>query len=123
MKVDLKTNDGTDGYGICEVLFAPITSIQYEIYKELIPSCEDWEWTATPSSSHRVQYIRSDGSFGNGNAYSSYNVRPLFKLKSDTKVEVEEEPENMTLEDAVQKLIDEYGVKEVLRVVSQINIW
>lgn len=123
MKVDLKTNDGTGGYGICEVLFAPMTSIQYEKYKELIPSADDWEWTVTPSNSHRVQYIKSDGSLGNGNAYCSYNVRPLFKLKSDTEVEIGEVPENMTLEDAVQKLIDEYGVKEVLRVVSQINIW
>lgn len=96
-------------------MFAPITSIQHEKYKELIPSADDC-WTVLQSSSHRVQYIKSDASLRNGNVYCSYNVRPLFKLKSDTEVEIGEVPENMTLEDAVKKLIDGYGVKEVLRV-------
>ena len=43
------------------------------------------EWTITPYSSNKVNYIDSDGYIARANTTSSYNVRPVVYLKSSVK--------------------------------------
>lgn len=98
MEVDLTADDGLDDYGSCECCLAPRTCDQHRKYRKLIPKYNGWEWTATPYSvksnghAYSVRYVGSDGSlYGSGfSAYHSGGVRPLFKLRFDTEVEIDD---------------------------------
>lgn len=91
---DLTTDDGITDYGKCRDYMSLLTCEEYRKYRELIPFADDWCWTITADSLVYDYYIRSVGSNGslgiNHACRSSYGVRPLCVLKSDTLVEVTE---------------------------------
>ena len=95
MEVDLTADDGLDDYGSCECYFAPRTCEQHRKYRKLIPNHNEWEWTATACSVESngypclVRLVNSDGSLDDDGASISGGVRPLFKLKLDAEVEIE----------------------------------
>ena len=128
MEVDLTADDGIDDYGTCTCFFAPRTCDQHRKYRKLIPNCDDWEWTATPFSTKSNDYscyvrvVDAGGSFSNGTACAAYWVRPLFKLKPDTEVEVDvtNGVEESSLMDVMRKLVNEHGFPEVMETLAKV---
>lgn len=134
MEVDLTADDGLDDYGTCTCFFAPRTCDQHRKYRKLIPNCDNWEWTATPWSTKSngdacaVRCVCADGSLNDGIAYIMSLVRPLFKLKPDTEVEVEISkykyyPEkSYSLVESMKSLINQYGTADVLETFTKILV-
>ncbi len=128
MEVDLTADDGLDDYGTCTCFFAPRTCDQHRKYRKLIPNCDNWEWTATPFStksndySYNVRAVNTDGSLHYSLAHYAYWVRPLFKLKPDTEVEVDttNSVEESSLMDVMRKLVDEHGFPEVMETLAKV---
>ena len=54
--------------------------------------------------------------------YTDYEVRPLFKLKPDTEVEVDTTNgvEECCLVDTMRKLVDEYGFPVVMETLAKV---
>lgn len=94
MEVDLISGIESESYGNCKCYIAPITYEQYRKYKKIIPYCNNWEWTATAYSTKRkgltscVFCISNIGTLSWYYAVNDIGVRPLFKLKLNTEVEV-----------------------------------
>lgn len=134
MEVDLTSDDGLDDYGTCKCYLAPRTCDQYRKYRKLIPNCDGWEWTATPWSvksngiSSFIRCVHSDGTLNYGSTFYAYGVRPLFKLKPDTEVEVEISkykycPEkSCSLDESIKSLINQYGTADFLETFSKILV-
>ena len=130
MEVDLTADDGLDDYGTCKCYLAPRTCDQHRKYRKLISICDSWEWTATPYStnsngySYNVRDVGTDGSLNSNYACGTYWVRPLFKLKPDTEVEVEIDitngVEECCLVDTMRKLLDEHGFPVVMETLAKV---
>ena len=128
MEVDLTADDGLDDYGTCKCYLAPRTCDQHRKHRKLIPNCDDWEWTVTPYSvksngySFAVRIVYADGSLSYNYTYSTYWVRPLFKLKPDTEVEVDTTNgvEECCLVDTMRKLVDEHGFPVVMETLAKV---
>lgn len=129
MEVDLTADDGLDDYGTCTCFFAPRTCDQHRKYRKLIPNCDNWEWTATPYSIESkgknlpVRCVSSDGIVHECNtSCASVSVRPLFKLKPDTEVEVDTTNgvEESSLMDTMRKLVDEHGFPVVMETLAKV---
>ena len=128
MEVDLTADDGLDDYGTCKCYLAPRTCDQHRKYRKLIPNCDDWEWTVTPYSvkskgySFAVRIVYADGSLSYNYTYSTYWVRPLFKLKPDTEVEIDTTNgvEECCLVDTMRKLVDEHGFPVVMETLAKV---
>ena len=96
----------------------------------MISICDSWEWTATPYStksngySYNVRDVGTDGSLNSNYACGTYWVRPLFKLKPDTEVEVEIDitngVEECCLVDTMRKLLDEHGFPVVMETLAKV---
>jgi hypothetical protein len=130
MEVDLTADDGLDDYGTCKCYLAPRTCDQHRKYRKLISICDGWEWTATPYSTKSngdfqiVRVVYADGSLGYYYACHSGWVRPLFKLKPDTKVEVDTTNgvEECCLVDTMRKLVDEHGFPVVMETLAKVIV-
>ena len=128
MEVDLTADDGLDDYGTCKCYLAPRTCDQHRKYRKLIPNCDDWEWTVTPwstksnSDSSAVRDVYTSGELGSSLAYCVSWVRPLFKLKPDTEVEVDvtNGVEESSLMDVMRKLVDEHGFPTVMETLAKV---
>lgn len=94
MEVDLTSGMDIDSYGKCNCYLAPITCEQYRRYRNMIPNSSNWEWTATAYSTKLKDFtgavccISNIGTLSYSLAIYDMGVRPLFKLKNDTEVEV-----------------------------------
>ncbi len=128
MEVDLTADDGLDDYGTCKCYLAPRTCDQHRKYRKLISICDSWEWTATPYSTKSngdfqiVRDVDTGGSLSSNHACNSGWVRPLFKLKPDTEVEVErtdETNDGISLMDTMKRLVDEHGFPEILETLAK----
>lgn len=134
MEVDLTADDGLDDYGTCKCYFAPRTCDQHRKYRKLIPNCDDWEWTATSWSaksngdSCAVRSVYTDGSLNDGIASVMSLVRPLFKLKPDTEVEVEiskykcNSDNRGSLDESIKSLINQYGTADFIETFIKILV-
>lgn len=129
MEVDLTADDGLDDYGTCKCYLAPRTCDQHRKYRKLIPNNNHWEWTATPYSIESkgenlpVRCVSSDGIVHECNtSCASISVRPLFKLKPDTEVEVDTTNgvEESSLMDTMRKLVDEHGFPVVMETLAKV---
>jgi len=129
MEVDLTADDGLDDYGNCKCYLAPRTCDQHRKYRKLIPNCDNWEWAATPYSvksngcSSTVRCVNTLGTLtGYYVNYTDYEVRPLFKLKPDTEVEVDTTNgvEECCLVDTMRKLVDEHGFPVVMETLAKV---
>lgn len=129
MEVDLTADDGLDDYGTCTIYLAPRTCDQHRKYRKLIPNNNHWEWTATPYSIESkgenlpARIVSSDGIVYECNtSCASVSVRPLFKLKPDTEVEVDTTNgvEESSLMDTMRKLVDEHGFPVVMETLAKV---
>lgn len=129
MEVDLTADDGLDDYGTCTTYLAPRTCDQHRKYRKLIPNNNHWEWTATPYSIESkgenlpARIVSSDGIVYECNtSCASVSVRPLFKLKPDTEVEVDTTNgvEESSLMDTMRKLVDEHGFPVVMETLAKV---
>lgn len=129
MEVDLTADDGLDDYGTCTTYLAPRTCDQHRKYRKLIPNNNHWEWTATPYSIESkgenlpARIVSSDGIVYECNtSCASVSVRPLFKLKPDTEVEVDttNSVEESSLMDTMRKLVDEHGFPVVMETLAKV---
>lgn len=129
MEVDLTADDGLDDYGTCTTYLAPRTCDQHRKYRKLIPNNNHWEWTATPYSIESkgenlpARIVSSDGIVYECNtSCASVSVRPLFKLKPDTEVEVDTTNgvEECCLVDTMRKLVDEHGFPVVMETLAKV---
>lgn len=129
MEVDLTADDGLDDYGTCKCYLAPRTCDQHRKYRKLIPNNNHWEWTATPYSIESkgenlpARIVSSDGIVYECNtSCASVSVRPLFKLKPDTEVEVDTTNgvEESSLMDTMRKLVDEHGFPVVMETLAKV---
>lgn len=128
MEIDLTADDGLDDYGTCTCFFAPRTCEQHRKYRKLIPDCDDWEWTATPwdtksnSDFSHVRAINDNGCIYDYYPSGTLRVRPLFKLKPDTEVEIDTTNgvEECCLVDTMRKLVDEHGFPVVMETLAKV---
>lgn len=129
MEVDLTADDGLDDYGTCKCYLAPRTCDQHRKHRKLIPNNNHWEWTATPYSIESkgenlpARIVSSDGIVYECNtSCASVSVRPLFKLKPDTEVEVDTTNgvEECCLVDTMRKLVDEHGFPVVMETLAKV---
>lgn len=129
MEVDLTADDGLDDYGTCTTYLAPRTCDQHRKYRKLIPNNNHWEWTATPYSIESkgenlpARIVSSDGIVYECNtSCASVSVRPLFKLKPNTEVEVDTTNgvEESSLMDTMRKLVDEHGFPVVMETLAKV---
>lgn len=129
MEVDLTADDGLDDYGTCTTYLAPRTCDQHRKYRKLIPNNNHWEWTATPYSIESkgenlpARIVSSDGIVYECNtSCASVSVRPLFKLKPDTEVEIDTTNgvEECCLVDTMRKLVDEHGFPVVMETLAKV---
>lgn len=90
---DLTTDDGMTDYGHCTDTVSLLTCDEYRKYRKLIPNCGEWNWTITADNfvcSCNVRLVLSGGSLGYRSAYGGgLGIRPLYVLKPDTIVEVQ----------------------------------
>lgn len=116
MEVDLISAIESDSYGKCKCYLAPITCEQYRKYKKVIPNNESWEWTATAYSTKlkgftgSVCCISNMGTLGCYLAEYDCSIRPLFKLKKDTEVEVRCKK---SVSSEIKALVSLYGIQAV----------
>lgn len=134
MEVDLTADDRLGGYGTCKCYLAPRTCDQHRKYRSLIPNCGSWEWTATPYSTKSsnnfsyVQIINRKGCIYEYYYSSMLWVRPLFKLKPDTEVEVEiskykyYSEKSCSLDESIKSLINQYGTADFLETFGKILV-
>ncbi len=129
MQVDLTADDGLDDYGTCKCYLAPRTCDQHRKYRKLIPNNNHWEWTATPYSIESkgenlpARFVSSDGIVHECNtSCASVSVRPFFKLKPDTEVEVDTTNgvEECCLVDTMRKLVDGHGFPVVMETLAKV---
>ena len=129
MEVDLTADDGLDDYGTCTTYLAPRTCDQHRKYRKLIPNNNHWEWTATPYSIESkgenlpARIVSSDGIVYECNtSCASVSVRPLFKLKPNTEVEVDTTNgvEESSLMATMRKLVDEHGFPVVMETLAKV---
>lgn len=93
-RISLYSLDGLEDYDIIVDKVAPLTFDEYRVYRKDIGFYAEGEWTCTPWSTpsasgekHDVVYIDYDGSIGAASCVESMCVRPIFTLKSSTKVQ------------------------------------
>lgn len=118
-KIDLQDTTGQTEYGTVEYRIGLLTLRQYGKYWRLIPKADVPWWLATPygtpnssprASSLHVWTVRSDGSDGYWNCYSTYGVRPVLCFSSALLVSVEDEGEagfslaNVPLDDLLAEI-------------------
>lgn len=103
--LDLSETDGSFGYGILnDVLAAPLTLIEWGMYKDVVPNNEGGPfWLATPFwtpstpgmyNSRYVWGVNSDGGCNYWNCGNTWGVRPGLILEPFVLVSVEGEDRN-----------------------------
>ena len=94
--VDLTALNGSKEYGTCECKVAPLTLDELRKYHDIIPIPENFEWSATPWSTPKVneddKWVMGLNSNGNiGSSCSSTNgSRPAFLIFSSLTVVAED---------------------------------
>ena len=112
--IDLKATDGTRVYGYLDSTVALLTLEQYGKYKEIIPKVDGWWWLATPvwtrwlrspytNNTNYVWFVLSGGNYSNWYANNSYGVRPVLNFSSCLLVSWQEDEDEDTPDEAVQK--------------------
>lgn len=122
MRVNLIADDGRRDYGNVGAFLAPRTCKQHREYREVIPECEQSEWTATAVTTlpnfSAVRDVKTQGFLGYDNAKFTKIVRPLFKLKPEVLVRTIEEDNGLAKE--INELVELYGIANVVATVQSI---
>ena len=101
-ELDLRETDGSEGYGVIEVLAAPLTLWQNGKYKDIIPTDENGYWLATPwkvrspdtDDTSYAWRVGSDGDWYYYYVFVDYDtdgIRPALMLSSDLLVSTDDE--------------------------------
>ena len=112
--IDLKATDGTRVYGYLDCTVALLTLEQYGKYKEITPKVEGWWWLATPvwtrwlrspytNYTYVVWLVNSNGNYDHWLANDSFGVRPVLNFSSCLLVSWQEDEDEDTPDEAVQK--------------------
>lgn len=122
MRVNLIADDGRKDFGNVGAFLAPRTCKQHREYREVIPECEQAEWTATAVTTlpnfSAVRDVKTQGFLGYDNAKFTKIVRPLFKLKPEVLVRMIEEDNGLAKE--INELVELYGIANVVATVQSI---
>lgn len=110
--IDLTSDDGLKDYGETTQKIFLLTCDMYRKYRSIIPNLDDWWWLATAYSTesngyaYRARFVLSDGSLGNGNAFSGhYGVRPAFYLKSSILESLSPSLSEFTTEELLKEVL------------------
>lgn len=122
MRVNLIADDGRRDYENFGAFLSPRTCEQHKEYREVIPECEQSEWTATAVTTlpnfSAVRDVKTQGFLGYDNAKFTKIVRPLFKLKPEVLVRTIEEDNGLAKE--INELVELYGIANVVATVQSI---
>lgn len=122
MRVKLIADDGRRDFENVGAFLAPRTCEQHREYREVIPECEQAEWTATAVTTlpnfSAIRDVKPKGVLGYDNAKFTKIVRPLFKLKPEVLVRTIEEDNGLTKE--LNELVGLYGIAAVVATVQSI---
>lgn len=95
--VDLTALNGSKEYGSCECKVAPLTLDELRKYHDIIPIPENFEWSATPWNTSKVNEgdkwvvgLHSDGVVYHGSCALTYGSRPAFLIFSSLTVVAED---------------------------------